>query len=658
VSGPARARIATLWHLHQPEYRSPDHGAMAEFEPGEPVMPWVRLHALRGYNDMVGECLRREPPITLNWVPVLLDQIAQYAGGGGDRHLRLTRVRAADLTAAERVEVLSTFVAGNPRMIDAFPGWRALAARVRADDALDVGALRDVQVWSTLAWFGAEAAAAHPAITGLRQKDHGFTEADKDAMLAAAEAIVTALPGRIRALAGTRVGLSVSPYHHPILPLLVDVQHAGRSTPGVPADLQYRWPEDAAWELARAREAFTAWFGRAPRGLWPSEGSVSPEVAELVAAAGYRWWCTDEEVLGRSDGEGSGYGPWATQDPLVTFFRDHDLSDRIGFRYQDRAPVEAVAELCAAADARAAGRVCVIALDGENPWEAYPEAGAPFRSALWDALEARGITLDAAAELPPVGRIRRLHTGSWIGADLRIWCGDSVDHAAWRLLASAREAVAASPQPELGRAALARAAGSDWFWWFGPEFDTPFADTFDALFRSHLRAAHLDAGIVPPDTLDRPVRPAAAAPAPVGLVAPAIGARFVWEDWRGAAVATLPRGGSMAVGSVGVRSVRFGWDVDGGLWLFVPLEGAASAAALWVRVDGWQVRADGAEVGQDGPLSAWRAPGGVIVHRASAGAAMVAVGVEVDGHVAWLPPEGALRLEPPEVGPALRWWSV
>ena len=41
-------------------------------------------------------------------------------------------------------------------------------------------------------------------------------------------------------------------------------------------------------------------FGRAPRGMWPSEGSVSEEIIPIISDAGIKWIATDEEILAKS----------------------------------------------------------------------------------------------------------------------------------------------------------------------------------------------------------------------------------------------------------------------------------------------------------------------------------------------------------------------
>src|SRR5690606_35796432 len=118
------AELALLWHLHQPDYRDPITR--------RPLMPFTRLHALRGYRDLMLESVEEGLAVTLNLVPVLVDQLLHYAEGGDDRHLELTRREARTLDPDEVAEVCRTFPVGHHAMSDAHPAYRRLRARVEA----------------------------------------------------------------------------------------------------------------------------------------------------------------------------------------------------------------------------------------------------------------------------------------------------------------------------------------------------------------------------------------------------------------------------------------------------------------------------------------------------------------------------------------------
>lgn len=590
-------RVALLWHLHQPDYRDPEHG--------RPILPFVRLHALRGYRDLVLETVEHGTPWTLNVVPSLLDQLLEAAAGQRDDVFDLCAA-TLDEVEARHAEAAALLPSGHPAMTDAHPRARALRLRAEAGDVLDRAALRDLQVWSVLAWFGATALRDFPSLGALRAKGFGFDEDDRDEVLRVHDAILAELPGLLRRLPPGTV--SCSPYFHPILPLVVDAGHARRCLPGIPPT-DFRFPGDALRQLVSARARTAEVVGRAPLGLWPSEGSVSPEVVALAGEAGFRWLCTDRGVLQRSERDGEGSGPWDLGHGVVGLFRDTDLSDRIGFRYAAWPARAAADDLVGAARGR--GTV-LVALDGENPWESYPDAGGAFRAELRAAI-ARGalpcVTVDDAASEPPVGRVRRLWTGSWIGADFRIWIGHDEDRRAWRLLGDARRAAEDAPEPlrEAAMPHLLAAEGSDWFWWFGDDFTTPFAGRFDAIFRGHLRAAWRALGQAPPASLDVPVRAerAAARVEPTRVLSIDRERAHTWLAWAGAGE-LRPAEGSMA-GAHAVHRLCWGQDARGRLWVRLEARGRFTPAFAGVHLPfGEGVTS---ETGPDTPLQ-WRSDDG------------------------------------------------
>jgi hypothetical protein len=385
---------------------------------------------------------------------------------------------------------------------------------------------------------------------------------------------------------------------------------------------------------------------------------VSPEVAEIVAAEGLRWLVSDVGVLRRSDGEGAGLGPWSLGGGLVGFFRDTALSDRIGFEHRFQPPQAAVAELIGEAAKR--DGLVVLALDGENPWEGWPGAGGAYRRHLMDALErgpSRGITLDEAAELPPCGVVRRLHTGSWIGADLAVWCGHPDDHAAWRLLGETRAAVEASPHREAALERLLPAEGSDWAWWLGPEFSTPYAGVFHGLLRSHLLATWRALGEPPPLSLDALLLAGhdARVEAPCGLLDPESDAGA--PGWAGAGRLGWSAGGSMA-SAPPFSDAAYGWDRAGRLWLRAPWRDAPTDdEVVEVDVDGAHgaMQHGGAAVGVG--WVAWARPDALVL-RVDRGEARVSLSRSVGPHRRRAPDVDALTIAAPDSPPALRWWSV
>src|SRR6266851_314262 len=504
-------RAVFLWHLHQPEYRDP--------QTGQPILPWVRQHSSRAYTDMAA-ALERHPEVKVvaNWAPSLLVQLDAYVAGTQDADEQLARKPAESLAPEERAHVLREGFSADWNV------WVRPVARyselldkrgtdLRQIDLLERQAaftaqeLRDLQVQFVLAWMGFTARREEPRISELVAKERGYTEEEKIAAVDAQRRIASRIVPRWRALAERgQVEITCSPFYHPILPLIVDSDSARRAMPAASLPPRFSYPQDAREQVLRGIERARVEFGQAPHGMWPSEGSVSPEVIDLLAACGVRWCATDQGILERSelelgsalpDGYPAHYHPYlAGADHAVTvLFRDRELSDRIGFRYAKSDPREAAQDLISRIADTEPEALVTLALDGENPWEHYPSSGEGFLEALYQGLSGGEVRTvlprDELRERPARTRIALLHSGSWIDSNFRIWIGHPEDNAAWTLLGEARAALAEAEekgelprqQLEEARGHLFVAEGSDWFWWYGDDFTTENAPEFDAACR-------------------------------------------------------------------------------------------------------------------------------------------------------------------------------
>ncbi|MFN8588245.1 MAG: glycoside hydrolase family 57 protein [Candidatus Eisenbacteria bacterium] len=563
--------LVFVWHHHQPDYRRPADG--------KALLPWVRLHATKDYLDMALH-LERHPGVkaTFNFAPSLLDQLEHARTGGADALFELLAKPPAALSAEERAELQARSRMAPRWARERWPQYQQLCEKLRAPAVAGDAELLRLNVFLLLAWLDpllmdepVAAAAERAALAGTAGLD------EREALLRLhAEILDRVMPAYLALAARGQIELTCSPAYHPILPLLVDVKTARRARPDQPSPTEdFAAPEDAAWHIARGLELAEAAFGARPVGMWPSEGSVSPEAAELLAAAGVRWVATDEMVLWRSLGEGQLsraklYQPWVhptSHGDLALFFRDHELSDRIGFVYSTWGAAEAAADFVqrlrkigeAHDSSGLAGRPVVsVILDGENCWEHYADDGMPFLTALYEALEAapdiRTVTPSevlAAQVRPPA--LPMLHSGSWIDADFHIWAGHAEKNRAWDLLARTRAALVASgatrdshPQAWLS---LAAAEGSDWFWWFGEDHYTADKALFDSLFRAHLQGVHEKAGLPVPGWLALPVSGRAKSSGdlhtpPTALVHATVDGRLTrYYEWHGAGLWKFGTGG-------------------------------------------------------------------------------------------------------------------
>ncbi|MBE0596783.1 MAG: glycoside hydrolase, partial [Desulfuromonadales bacterium] len=388
-------KVAILWHMHQPDYRDPVSGRT--------LLPWTYLHAVKDYGEMLKTAA--EVPgarMTFNLVPVLLEQLERYLRGEAqDVWIEAARRDPATMDGEERRFLLEQFFSVHAdRHILPWRRYRELARR-RGTGAADPGGfsdqeLRDLQVWFLLAWSGYHLRRQElPAY--LLTKGENFTEREKGELLSLYDQEVAAATSLYRQMeAAGEIEISVTPYAHPILPLLCGTDVAAEATPGIqlPA-APFRHPQDARLQVRLGLREVEARLGERRRGMWPAEGAISEEALRLLREEGALWAAGDEAILARSLSGGLAdrrrlYRPYSFEG-LPLLFRDRDLSDRIGFVYAHWEPQKAAADLLGQlrkiAAANPGGMVTLI-LDGENCWERYQDNGHPFLHTFYQGLVA------------------------------------------------------------------------------------------------------------------------------------------------------------------------------------------------------------------------------------------------------------------------------
>jgi alpha-amylase/alpha-mannosidase (GH57 family) len=606
-----RIHLAVLWHMHQPQYRDP--------ESGKYVLPWTRLHATKDYLGMIK--LFEEFPsfhATFNMVPSLCMQLEEYAGGKfNEPWFNLAFKNAEQLTREDKMEILArAFQVNLERLLTRWPRflelheWSRGAGGAQALITFTPRDWRDLQLLSQLAWMDEEWLAKDPVITRLANRGKDFNEKDKEALKGKIiELIGLVLPAHREAAQRGQIELSTTPFYHPILPLICDSDIARVANPGTPLPRRaFRRPEDTREQLSRARDYHEKIFGVKPFGLWPSEGSVSDQTLSIAAEEGFQWFGTDEGVLGKTlnvgffrDAQGVPANADRMYQPLriqmanigiTGLFRDHQLSDLVGFVYSRMDSKAAAADLHG--KLRHLGEsvktdkpltICIF-LDGENAWEYYPGNGREFLREFYrrisDDKDFRALTasetIAAAGDVPSSGGI---FPASWINANFDVWIGDREDVTAWDLLWDAREAYGrgveantkghtnAPTKEELAVAqeSLLAAEGSDWCWWYGPEHSTANDAEFDALYRKHLTGIYVAMGQVAPEELAKPIK---RQPERAYQLWPSTylkvkvdGLDSSYFEWLGAGVYSPERrGGAMHGRIFYLKELRYGFEKD------------------------------------------------------------------------------------------------
>ncbi|MGF1642488.1 MAG: glycoside hydrolase [Thiotrichales bacterium] len=545
-----RINVVLMWHMHQPEYRDL---ARREYQ-----LPWTYLHATKDYVDMAAH-LETHPGAraVVNFAPILLEQLEDYArqidanltsGTRIDDFLLNALISDLDFESSRdaRLRLLEACTKANEqRLIARFPAFETLVGIARQFAAstlveyLHKQFFTDLVVWYHLAWMGETVRLSDPQVKRLTEQRRDFTPDDRRALLAVIGRQLTTVVPRYRALAEAgRVELAMSPYAHPMLPLLLDFKSMREALPDAALPESIGYPDGevrARWHLDEGLRVFERCFGRKPTGIWPSEGGVSAPVVRLLDEYGFKWLATGDSVLRHSLQRHAHETPHGTLDPCrhvayqiddcdsLLFFRDDGLSDLIGFTYSNWHAEDAVGDLinhihnirvaCSEPDRRTVS----IILDGENAWEYYPANGYYFLDALYRRLGADPLinltTFDALPRAKLVVRpLPGLVSGSWVYGNFATWMGDQYKNRAWDLLCEAKQAVdahwAAHPAARDDRELLEQLAvceGSDWFWWFGDYNPAQSVKDFDRLYRQNLRNLYRLIGCPAPAALDIPL---------------------------------------------------------------------------------------------------------------------------------------------------------
>ena len=400
--------------MHQPYYK--------DLVTGEYRLPWVRLHALKDYYGMV-KLLDEFPAMrqTFNLVPSLIEQLQDYvAGAARDPFLDAASRPAQEMGLKEKLFVLRyLFQANVDNMIGRYPRYRELWSefRTRPEDASAAAQrlrdtdITDLQVLSQIAWMD-EFFLDDPDIHGLIDKGRNYSLQDQQLVMARQrEFLARVLPAYAEAGKRGAIEISTSPFYHPILPLLCDTDIGAVSHGGLPLPShRFHHPEDARQQIERGLKLHEQVFGMRPRGMWPSEGSVSDQVLGIADEVGLNWVATDEGVLGRSVGatfrrDGKGNLDAAGADQLYrvyrwrqnsaamnVVFRDHSLSDLIGFVYSGVPAKDAAQDFIrrvkdSASQVAGKGRrpSCRLFLMARTPGNLIPTQAASFCAASMTA---------------------------------------------------------------------------------------------------------------------------------------------------------------------------------------------------------------------------------------------------------------------------------
>ena len=536
-----QTQVVICWHMHQPPYFDTAEGAYQ--------LPWTYLHAIKDYVDMAAiiEAIP-EARAVVNFSPTLLEQIDDYAKRTRawletdhalpDPLLAWLASDTLPVDMVQRKAIISQGLRANKEhLIARFRPYEKLAQLAeQAKNNLDI--LRylseqfffDLLVWHHLAWLGETIKIENHFVQNLIEKESGYNLEDRRGLIKIiAEQLESIIPRYRKLAASGKIELSVSPYSHPIMPLLLDINSGREAVPDMKVpSIPYPGGEDRVRDqLKQSREVFRRYFGFEPIGCWPSEGAICAQTLKIIGETGFKWAASGETVLRNSLNPNSGNDSHCLHQPYqldgtspTCFFRDDQLSDLIGFQYASWHADDAVANLThhieniGKACCGAGKTVVSIILDGENCWEHYPNNGNYFLNALYRSLgthpDLKLTTFADCLQAPHKNLpLNQLITGSWVYGTLSTWVGDADKNRAWELLCEAKlaydQALESGSldalQQQAASCQLAICEASDWFWWFGDYNPADAVMDFDQLYRTHLSYLYALIGCTPPPIL-------------------------------------------------------------------------------------------------------------------------------------------------------------
>lgn len=543
MSSGKKISIAFYWHMHQPVYQL---SADSDY-----LMPWVRLHGVKDYLDMLLIMDNFEHlKLNFNLVPVLLDSLIDYGERNyHDIHSRLSVTNIADLTNDDKEFILNTFFDANySTMIYPHERYNNLYQKRFSEDNANIHDFSDqeysdIMAWFNLAWIDPSHKERFPELKALLEKSQNYTQEDRINIIELHRKIIKQIiPTYKDYLEKGKIEITTTPYYHPILPALLDMKSAQKNLSVTDGSLNnLNMSDDAKNQTKFALDRIEELFGKRPSGIWPSEHCVSPQELDLFKELGIEWSISDEGILTNSidfefvrDFKGYLEDPYyltksykykTKNSEIKMLFRDSVIPNLIGFEYANHEPKVAAADLydrikviqSKLQHSPDKQHIITIAMDGENCWENYLNDGAEFLKEIYSMIE-KDESLETVLISDYIKKekyhkeLKKLHSGSWINKNFQLWVAEPVKNLAWSYLKDVKEDFTkfAKQNPNhknlnLAYRELMITQGSDWFWWYGEPNDSGQDHIFDYLFREHLKNVYEYLDLEPPNYLNTPL---------------------------------------------------------------------------------------------------------------------------------------------------------
>ena len=485
--------LCFIWHMHQPDYRNKE---------GIMQMPWVFMHAIKDYYDMIWILSKyKNIKATFNITAPLIEQLELYSQSPAknDKFFTLWLREPKEIQESERNWLIKISKSSHyETMVKPMPYYAQLYKKKHYNDA----EFLDLEILFILSWCGVYLKHNNTTVQKLLHKEKNYTTNDKRVLLETLQKFIgTIWDFYKKLLQEQQISIATTPFYHPILPLLLDMQNAkeANTNTNIPQNA-LSLEADAKAHIQKAKQLYKKTFGEDVHGFWPAEGAVDEKSVALLSTFGIEWIATDEAILYKSLGNKEKkniYFPYKFKDMLIGF-RDHKLSDLIGFEYRYKEPHTAANSFLEAlqnVQENNTDATLFIVLDGENAWEYYTNNGFDFLNALYTQIEqaswCQTITMDML-KITQAKALEHLAAGSWINGTFDTWVGDTEKTRAWELLYMTKRdferhasSLSKSVITQINAMFLV-AESSDWFWWYGNDHHTTFDNEFDLLFRNYL----------------------------------------------------------------------------------------------------------------------------------------------------------------------------
>lgn len=516
--------------MHQPVY---------EIE-GTYLMPWVRLHALKDYLDMI-LILEKFPKLKLNLniVPGLLDSILDYAENDAkDIHMQLSTVDIATITEEEKSFILNNFFSPKfETMIYQSNTYVKLYRKRFSKDFANLEdfspqELSDLIALFNLVWIDSTHYETYPRLKELWNKQTNYTLNDRLEIIQIHKNIIKRIVPTIKKyIQEGRIELTTSPYYHPILPILLDSTATSKNAPNL------KLQDFAKLQIITALDRIESIFGIRPKGMWPPELCLCDKTLNLLSKCGLKWTLSDEGILSKSinfdfirDFKGNLSDPYhllkvyehkGQNSNLDIIFRDRSIPNLINFEYAGMNPKIAANDLydkikviqnklLTSPDDK---HLLTIASDGENCWENYQNDGREFLETIYDFIE-NDDTLETVLISDYIDseqqkkKLNKIQAGSWIDNSFQFWIGDDEKNKAWSYIKDAIKFIQKYKKHSKYNNAIRElliAQGSDWFWWYGEQNNSGQDFIFDYMFRERLKNIYICLDVPPPEYLDKSI---------------------------------------------------------------------------------------------------------------------------------------------------------